>query len=113
MSELKITQGEWKKRHVPWRGCADIWCIDWSADQEEVVEVCHGEDNATLIEEAGNVFIATGLTPRELVEQRDALLEALEKVMTNAIDDYYQEHDCDGVLKEARAALRLARGKDQ
>lgn len=36
--------------------------------------------NARLIAEAGTAHHETGLTPRQLVEQRDALAEALEDV---------------------------------
>lgn len=46
--------------------------------------VCDGvreEGNATLIAEAGNVHHETGLTPRQLAEQRAELLEALEGLM--------------------------------
>lgn len=38
----------------------------------------HQEDNANLIAEAGTVYHETGLTPRQLAEQRDELLEALK-----------------------------------
>jgi len=38
---------------------------------------------ASLFAEAGNVFHETGLTPRQLVEQRDALAEALKSVIEN------------------------------
>jgi len=38
--------------------------------------------NAELIVEAGNVANQTGLTPRQLLAQRDNILEALQKIKT-------------------------------
>lgn len=41
--------------------------------------------NAALIAEAGTVHHETGLTPRQLVEQRDALLSALDAAMESGM----------------------------
>ena len=38
------------------------------------------ETNASLIAEAGNVYHETGLTPRQLAEQRDELLSELKLI---------------------------------
>jgi hypothetical protein len=77
--------------------------------------------NARLIAEAGTVYHETGLTPRHLVEQRDALRDALEPFAAVAEHDIGEgEADIDlfrpmnhnraplltvGDLRRARAAL--------
>lgn len=43
------------------------------------------EANARLIAEAGTVYHETGLTPRQLVEQRDGLLKALRCAVNMAL----------------------------
>ena len=53
-------------------------CGTRSSNQENLLE--EQQSNAQLIAEAGTVANATGLTPRQLLEQRDSLLEALEIV---------------------------------
>ena len=65
--------------------------------------------NARLIAEAGTVLHETGLTPRQLAEQRAALLEALVVMESKAVrqnwnDDYPEQ------LAQARAAIALAQG---
>ena len=47
------------------------------------------EANANLIAEAFNVLHETGLTPRQLDEQRRELLEALEDVMASIAKKCY------------------------
>jgi 5'-3' exonuclease len=42
--------------------------------------------DAELISEAFNVATETGLTPRQLAEQRAELLEALKNLLTGALD---------------------------
>jgi hypothetical protein len=44
----------------------------------------HPETNGRFIAEAGTVFHETGLTPRQLLEQRDELREALNDVIAMA-----------------------------
>jgi len=74
--------------------------------------------NAALIAEAGNVFHETGLTPRQLVEQRDALAEALEKFASIAVNcqkeivpnGYANPEDWRRDVEQARAALALVKG---
>lgn len=65
--------------------------------------------NARLIAEAGTVHHETGLTPRQLVEQRDALAEVVASVVA------YFDAPGDGCfsdtqLEQARAALALVKG---
>src|SRR5690348_14469594 len=82
-------------------------------------EVCRvhaaNEDGARLIAEAGTVAHETGLTPRQLVEQRKELMGALQYCLEAA-----NAHECNalhsGVLHEivqqqARAVLAHARGE--
>lgn len=59
MSNDKHTPGPWKHRHTPLRGIAnDVYCVDWSEDQEEVAEIVHGEANARLIAAAPDLLEA-------------------------------------------------------
>lgn len=67
--------------------------------------------NARLIAEAGTVHHETGLTPRQLVEQRDALEAALQKML-----DAYERSKPPGYPvsdreRAARAALALVKGE--
>jgi hypothetical protein len=71
--------------------------------------------NAALIAEAGTVHHETGLTPRQLVEQRDALAEALEGCSRDLADvtEHLNPHPESVIgknLAKARAALALAKG---
>lgn len=85
--------------------------ISASPDRRELPAICdirgHGgmpyHENARLIAEAGTVLHETGLTPRQLAEQRAALLEALRyaRRFLNADD-----HDTAYV----DAAIALAQG---
>lgn len=65
--------------------------------------------NAALIAEAGTVHHETGLTPRQLVEQRDALA----KVVADVVAYFDAPGDgcfSDAQLEQARAALALVKG---
>lgn len=75
--------------------------------------------NAALIAEAGTVHHETGLTPRQLVEQQDALAKALEDVAASLSWLAYGEvktfHDRRimnpaEATGAARAALALVKG---
>ena len=62
---------------------------------------------ARLIAEAGTVATETGLTPRQLADQRAELLAALECVMDRLVD----RHEKDDAAIQARAAIAKARGE--
>ena len=69
--------------------------------------------NAELIAEAGTVLHETGLTPRQLAEQRAALLEACKSLYDELLRDHYgegYEPDADEPMGVARAAIALAQG---
>lgn len=77
--------------------------------------------NARLIAEAGTVHHETGLTPRQLAEQRAELLEALEAIShmrdsnpSDAMADMppldYARHIMAEMRREARAAIAKAGG---
>lgn len=68
-----------------------------------------------LIAEAGTVHHETGLTPRQLVEQRDALAGAIEALLTDVKHDDDGSGYADAVIfspdvARARAALALVKG---
>lgn len=71
------------------------------------------EANACLIAEAGTVHHETGLTPRQLVEQRDALAEALG-LLLHEVDDSAiagaKDYGWPVATAKARAALALVKG---
>lgn len=73
---LNITKGEWRLyragRSVGSASDHTGICEVWERANDE------GFDNANLIAEAGTVANECGLTPRQLLEQRNELLEALE-----------------------------------
>jgi hypothetical protein len=76
--------------------------------------------DAFLISEAGTVLHETGLTPRQLVEQRAALLEALRSTrgvlacaLKSAAPDFFEtdEDVSDHIqIKKIDAAIALAQG---
>lgn len=68
--------------------------------------------------QAQEVLGETGLTPRQLLEQRDALVKQLESAthaLSGGLWDYgpgQDEHErCNEVIEECRAALALAKGE--
>lgn len=74
----KPTVGVWETIK---NGCGEVgvranghWITFNAGDRLPVDEA---ESNAALIAEAGTVYQETGLTPRQLAEQRDELLAAL------------------------------------
>jgi hypothetical protein len=67
---------------------------------------CNTPENAELVCETGSVRIETGLTPRQLADQRAELLAALESVMDRLVD----RHENDEAAIQARAAIAKARG---
>ncbi len=86
MSEaIKPTPGPWVTKQNGFCECAviagDVW-ITYSSGNERT-PIQERSANASLIAEAGTVHHETGLTPRQLVEQRDALAEALKSVIEN------------------------------
>lgn len=78
MTELKITKGEWK-----------VCLPENNSDYQTYVYVkddvicdfygLRAKENAKLTAEAGTVANETGLTPRQLLEQRDELLDACKE----------------------------------
>lgn len=70
--------------------------------------------DAALIAEAGTVHHETGLTPRQLVEQRDALIESMKKIV--AIEDNLYGADWEEIFEAreiASAALSLVKGGEK
>ena len=76
------------------------------------------EANARLISEAGTVRHETGLTPRELADQREMMLEALRELAAIGEGGIIERretgkptwHALDAVKGIARAAIRAAEG---
>lgn len=76
---------------------------------------CNTKGNAALIAEAGTVHHETGLTPRQLVEQRNALSAALEGCAQELRDvtRHFNPHPESVIgknLAKAHAALALVKG---
>jgi hypothetical protein len=81
---MKPTEGEWKAEReeefrfeITSQDDVHIATLDWpwSGEDPEFREL---EANANLIAEAGTVYHETGLTPREILAQRDELLAAIK-----------------------------------
>lgn len=93
-------------------GWCEVWMIEADGVKSLPFVACKHQDmqaNAALIAEAGTVHHETGLTPRQLVEQRDALAEVVASVVA------YFDAPGDGCfsdtqLEQARAALALVKG---
>lgn len=92
MSEMKPTPGPWyAKNHVVYTDAMPkrVWGRDNEFSGPYIVMqtgLYSSPDDATtyanarLVAEAGTVFHTTGLTPRQLVEQRDALVERVKEL---------------------------------
>jgi hypothetical protein len=86
---MKPTEGPWKadreeefRFEITSQDDTHIATLDWPWSSE-VSEFRELEANAALIAEAGTVYHETGLTPREILAQRD---EAMAELME--IKDY-------------------------
>lgn len=86
---MKHTKGEWWYEHQTLKnkyGTEYFRINSELSDDNGIDEFIHvygitkeeTEANAKLIVEAGNVANESGLTPRQLLEQRNEMLEALE-----------------------------------
>jgi hypothetical protein len=87
----------------------DEFCIFWQIILESEgnpLAETYSDGNAELIAEAFNVATETGLTPRQMVEQRNELLEACERAMAYA--DSWGEH---GLYVQLRNAVEASRPK--
>lgn len=90
MNEITLSPGvKWTHRHTPNRvpGVDDLYCIDWSEDQEEVAEIVHGEASAKLMAAA------------------PMLLDALQRLLNGDNDEYLTPA---GLRALARAAIAAA-----
>lgn len=89
--QIPVTDGPWV--HGDWvngriggideAGWCEVWATEKGGGKSLPFIACKHQDmqaNAAFIAVAGNVFHETGLTPRQLLEQRDALAKALEDV---------------------------------
>jgi hypothetical protein len=121
----KPTAGPWVAEYEPE---ADYpWCVrsDLLPYIASVINSIHdGEEeaNARLIAEAGTVYHETGLTPRQLAEQRAELIDALESVAVYGSDTLigpspgtpddraWQRDGVKVMVRRARAALGKVRG---
>ena len=89
-----------------WRRAIDVYAH--TADGSMAL----GEANAGLVAEAFNVLHETGLTPRQLAEERAELLEALRGLVS--VSDHYTGDDADdtaiwyAAYDRAEAAIALA-----
>lgn len=66
---------------------------------------CDNPADARLIAEAGTVYHETGLTPRQLAEQRGELVAALEGCLAQCVD----RHDAEGSTQAQFMQIELAR----
>lgn len=120
MSEaIKPTPGPWSRGYSV-NGACCVWFDGHTEPHADMGENstwidCETVGNATLIADAGNVFHETGLTPRQLVQQRDALAAALEGCVQDLRDvtSHFHVHPQSVLgknLAKASAALALVKG---
>jgi len=74
------TPGEWKITPFENRGYLILCNNEPLAHVKHIHEDVEDKANAKLIAEAGTVTNECGLTPRQLLEQRNELLEALKEI---------------------------------
>lgn len=128
MSEaIKPTPGPWTVSGLggPWEQSLKIRAPSWGMVAHVGVNpsMPHWDlpqrANAALIAEAGTVRHETGLTPRQLVEQRDALAKALlqttdvYEAMRSKLSEMYPQDGWSAetmTIDQARAALAMVKG---
>jgi hypothetical protein len=122
MGEMKPTPGPWTANYCK-DGCyfkgknRDGWTIDGPDMVPDYENPMFNEADARLIAEAGTVFHNTGLSPVQLVEQRDDLLAACKKLVEwderekdHAISFMQRISLCDEAFSMMRAALAKCEG---
>lgn len=108
---INAVHGDSRIGHRQWNGMIAVYgCDDFPVDGARIAEA-----NANLIAEAFNVATETGLTPRQLAEQRAELLEALIKLLAEYKGDMANlSPDIDfeqfGEIVRSRAAIAKATG---
>ena len=105
----QLTSGQWRHVATPWDKRDDLYQVQWSDIGECVAEIVHGEANAALMAEAGNVANETGLWPRELADQREELLAVVEEIL-HSCDMWGQWDVPDGIVDRAKSAVAKAKG---
>lgn len=118
MSETKkVTSGPWMVFHAPFEGATHGISSGNSSGTAVVFFGASKDDgirnlaDAELIAEAGAVHHETGLTPRQLLEQRDALVDALKTLLGVSVNPLYMPSTKADAEKQARAALALVKGE--
>ncbi len=98
MSEkTKPTPGLWHTGGIFNPGTPDRYCSIWSNPKageqsgDQIAQYVRPED-AALICEAANLYHETGYTPRQLMQQRDELLAALERMLMHSKSCVSQLH---------------------
>lgn len=85
--ESNVTKGKWSKEFdQEYPDKISIECDAGTDNRYFIATVDFGMDqeaNADLIIDAGNVFSEYGLTPSQLVEQRDELFSVLAEILTS------------------------------
>ena len=109
-----IAKGQWVAGYPQWKRGGHPYKIAISAGGKTIANVLTWQDwhqrdmkpeaNALLITEAGTVAHETGLTPRQLAEQRAELLEALQDLVAQVDDHSWLT--CE--MAAARAAIAKA-----
>lgn len=96
--------------------CQDVFEVYADKSREQTIAFCYTEEQARLIAEAGTVANETGLMPRQILEQRDALLKACKEHSTHRKlhlrSDYPNRRceDCDDIDEAIEQAIAKAKG---
>ena len=86
MENLNITKGKWVIVDDYSKPSFELLFLGEGTQQTANVYGLNAKANADLICEAGNVANETGLTPRELLNQRNELLASLKSLLQMSIE---------------------------
>lgn len=110
---LNITKGEWSKNHDPeYPEEISIECDAGTDNRYFIATVDFGMDqeaNADLIIEAGTVANETGLTPRQLLDQRNELIGVLDE-LANGYEGCMWDTGLVPRLEKARLLIKKIKG---
>lgn len=114
------TQGPWHANIAANDEIPEGGCRVREAVNGHVVAIVMGADDARLVAEAGTVAHETGLSPRQLADQRAELLGALKgltmwigkAISDGAFDRCVKPKAAERANEIALAAIRKAEGKE-
>lgn len=122
MEELKITKGKWKYEGNVLYSLHEVNFGNGKVETNRFYCSMYPDNNSPeaknevkynikLAAEAGNIAIETGLTPKQILEQRDELLKYAKKVVDNYSHDYEKTQDSLIKLRRTINSIQKATNK--